>query len=757
MSSTEPNFTDRILRTMSVSGSEDFDRLALDLFADQFENIPIYQAFCRRRGITPTSVKRIHDIPFFPTLGFRYGRIASFPPEATIATFRTTGTTDEKRGSHEYSAFNLYEEASLRSFETLTPVRAAGIALLSLVPATQEKPDSSLAYMVSRLGERCFSTSVSAFQDGCIDLKAAEQACRKAVEQNRPLFIASTTTALADWLAHLQQNNRTLKLLAGSQIFETGGRKGKRNLPNEKDLAQLAYEFLSISEENFLGEYGMTELTSSAWGRPRSGRMIYRFPSWCPVFVLDPGTLQPVTKGEEGMIAVFDSANHGSVSAILTGDWGLANAEGFEILGRASESELRGCSLLVSSSPTASLNRRKDQAGLGTLKTTLRSSSELPFERTLLSLSELTARWSSADLPERRSFEKEFQLQSGWAPGGITEGLNRTFDALRSPLLRDAAEETWPGGRPWRSGRLAVQVYAGNLPVTGVFGFYASLLAGIPAIHRVSSRGGNLLACLHKSLRNIDHQLAQQAAVVETASDDDSETEFLFSQATLIAAQGSDATLDRLKKWVPPGVPFVEYGPRLSFGIVPAEIDLSDEESAAFVEDIFIWEQMGCRSPQLLFFLDPSPARLATAVDRLQTAAGKLAKRWRRNAIPRNLGQVVWRQLENEFDPVDVNRFHMHPQLTAAVMKRPEPRWFSTPGFLQLIGVKTFGEVRSFLKPFSKMLGSCALPHSAFNTSTFRDVRERLSVEEVSPFGRLQSPPFTWRQNGHDRLRSLQP
>ena len=46
-------------------------------------------------------------------------------------------------------------------------------------------------------------------------------------------------------------------------------------------------------------------------------------------------------------LAFFDLANVGSAVHVLTEDLGVAEGEGFRLLGRAAGAELRGCSLVV--------------------------------------------------------------------------------------------------------------------------------------------------------------------------------------------------------------------------------------------------------------------------------------------------------------------------------------------------------------------------------------------------------------------------
>ena len=66
--------------------------------------------------------------------------------------------------------------------------------------------------------------------------------------------------------------------------------------------------------------------------------------------VVDPE--EPVVdlvEGEPGILAIYDLANLHSVSAILTEDVGIKVGNGFEVIGRLSGADLRGCNFLVRS------------------------------------------------------------------------------------------------------------------------------------------------------------------------------------------------------------------------------------------------------------------------------------------------------------------------------------------------------------------------------------------------------------------------
>ena len=91
----------------------------------------------------------------------------------------------------------------------------------------------------------------------------------------------------------------------------------------------------------------MTELTSQAYtGTLRRRRPIsssVRPGCGCASSIRD--ALEEAAAGADGLLAVLDLGNVGSVLHLLTEDLGAAEDGGFRLLGRASGAELRGCSL----------------------------------------------------------------------------------------------------------------------------------------------------------------------------------------------------------------------------------------------------------------------------------------------------------------------------------------------------------------------------------------------------------------------------
>ena len=72
----------------------------------------------------------------------------------------------------------------------------------------------------------------------------------------------------------------------------------------------------------------------------------YHFPPWCRAQVISPETGREVAEGETGLLRIFDLANVRSVLAIQTEDLAVKRGDAFELIGRATQAEPRGCSLM---------------------------------------------------------------------------------------------------------------------------------------------------------------------------------------------------------------------------------------------------------------------------------------------------------------------------------------------------------------------------------------------------------------------------
>ena len=349
-----PAAVERALTFIREPSGDDFDSVALDVFAHQFARNEPYRRFCRSRGRTPESVRAWEDIPAVPTAAFKEAVLSTAP---AVRIFATSGTSRgaERRGRHHLPDLSLYEAAWEEPFRRhLLPDRER-MRILSLIPSEAALPDSSLSYMVERALER-FGAPGSGrfFEPPGADLDGFRATMGDAVDAGEPVLLLGTAFALAHVLDDLIRRGERYLLPAGSRIMDTGGFKGRGREVSRDELMRMVEAHLGVPSTHVVGEYGMTELCSQFYeptlarfvaGSPRSGERFYEAPPWVRTRVLDPATLETAAPGRAGLLAHVDLANAWTVSAVVTEDVGEWVDGGFRLLGRARDAELRGCSL----------------------------------------------------------------------------------------------------------------------------------------------------------------------------------------------------------------------------------------------------------------------------------------------------------------------------------------------------------------------------------------------------------------------------
>ncbi len=339
----------RIRGFLTDPASADFDTLARDAFAYQFQEIAPYRDLCVRRGITPESIGDWTEIPAVPALAFKSLELSAAPARET---FVSSGTTGSNPSRHLHPFPDLYRAAIDASFPAacLGPAGSEAPPILALIPNREQAPHSSLSFMIDHV-VASFGAPSSAFAFGPrgVEAAAARSWLGARQREGQPVLIAATAFALVQLFDALDRFGLRFRLPPGSIVFETGGFKGRELELSRDELLDRLQDRLAVPPSAVVGEYGMTELSSQFYTRlgGNDRAAIFYPPHWARVRILHPETLEEAPPGETGIVAVLDLANLGSAIHLLTEDLGSAEGEGFRLSGRASGAELRGCSLTV--------------------------------------------------------------------------------------------------------------------------------------------------------------------------------------------------------------------------------------------------------------------------------------------------------------------------------------------------------------------------------------------------------------------------
>ncbi len=316
----------------SINSASAFESAALDTFAFQYENVPVYRQFCTLLNVSAKDVNSLDKIPYLPIQFFKSHTIL---PKKTTAelTFSSSGTTGSTTSKHHVLKAALYEQSFLQGFQRCYG-NPSNYVILALLPSYLERQGSSLVYMANSLIEKSGHSDSGFYLN---NLEALTHTIERLEKIKQPTILIGVSYALLDLIERNPLNlNHTI-------VMETGGMKGRRKEMIKEELHHILKKGFGVTQIH--SEYGMTELLSQAYSK---GEGVYHCPPWMRVSTRDTEDPLQAVHGKTGGINVIDLANRYSCSFIATDDLGRVASNGsFKILGRFDSSDIRGCNLMV--------------------------------------------------------------------------------------------------------------------------------------------------------------------------------------------------------------------------------------------------------------------------------------------------------------------------------------------------------------------------------------------------------------------------
>ncbi len=339
----------QLIGTQALPPGNLFKHLALRLFKYQFEQNRPYRELILSQNINADTIQDWDEIPPFPAMAFKFSVVACRPLSLAERVFVSSGTTQEERSRHAFFDLDIAKAAILTHFKKhLLPDRER-IRFAILTPSPQEAPQSSLSHMMEVVRTTYGSDGSGYYIEG--GRLQSEQLAADLLEASTPICLLGTSFSFVHFIDFFEQKGRPCPLPKGSRLMDTGGLKGKSRTVPPEWIYQKAESLWEIPRNYCVNEYGMTEMTSQFYdgiiGTDIKFPRAYMAPPQVKTRVLSPETLEPVAKGEIGILAHYDLANIDSVAAILTEDLGREVTGGFLLIGRAAHAPDKGCSIAI--------------------------------------------------------------------------------------------------------------------------------------------------------------------------------------------------------------------------------------------------------------------------------------------------------------------------------------------------------------------------------------------------------------------------
>ena len=317
-----------IFKIQSIEG---FERYALQIFRWQAKYNKVYSDFLKLINKKVETVHSIQEIPFLPIAFFKNHQVVS-GSTSTKLVFKSSGTTNANRSVHYLTNPGIYLDSFSKSYRMHVGDPKDHV-IVALLPNYIEQGDSSLVYMVNELIRQ---TNNHLSQFVLSNLSMVQEIFEKTSLQKKQLVLFGVSYSLMD-LCDLSLD------LNGVWIVETGGMKGRRE-EISKDILHNKIR-IALNPHKIFSEYGMTEMCSQAYSINDD---LFQTPNWMKVYVSEvDDPFSDHIENKKGRLNIVDLANLYSCSFIQTDDLGIKHNDGFKLLGRIQNSDIRGCNQLV--------------------------------------------------------------------------------------------------------------------------------------------------------------------------------------------------------------------------------------------------------------------------------------------------------------------------------------------------------------------------------------------------------------------------
>ena len=155
----------------------------------------------------------------------------------------------------------------------------------------------------------------------------------------------------------------------------------------------------------------------------------------------------------------------------------------------------------------------------------------------------------------------------------------------------------------------ALHVLVGNVPLTGIYSVFRSLLTKNQTVVKLPSR--DLISTLYFIWGMLDvnkqgpdycQRLNKSLSVLYVPNDSQELTD-LIEASDIVCAWGKGESLKRIKERVSHSTPFLEFGPKRSYSLVFADECRHDEAAVRVAHDVSVYDQEACLSTQRLFVI----------------------------------------------------------------------------------------------------------------------------------------------------------
>jgi hypothetical protein len=639
---SEPDRRGRLLEALNAA------------YARHVTECPAYRRYCQRRGFGPGRVfDSVEAFPFLPVQAFKEsaGLLCSVPQSEVKTRLYSSATTgkpseiviDQRTARRQVRALATVMQAVLG--ERRRPFLVMDADPRQVTPGVLRARTAAVRGFLNAARDVRYGLVANA--QGGLDLgfEDLESAARAFGESGEPPVVFGFTFVLFKHvLEPFRAAGRRLDMPRGTSVVHIGGwKKLAAERISPAAFKQAVAGTFGVDPARITDFYGFTEQLGVVYPEDGDGNKVC--PAFAEVVVRDPATLEPLPDGAAGLLEFLTPLPHSYPGlAVLTDDLGRIVGRGvgpggwngtrFQVLGRAANTEPRGCgdilgeklavvaarsasgtnvvpteAAVTAGSTTAAFPRLLFSTGgnevggaldvavdegalpkvdLGVLAGRLRDARPIldrySVDEIIALLAAAAQRWATD--PELVPLKTQgLAFLATWCSAG---NLRRIADASlrgRRGYLDgfQAVGGQWRTALAARSRGLVVHWLAGNVPALAMLVLAQSIVARNANLLKASRRSARVLPRLLDAFRGLvvttaagkvlrGDDLLETMAVVYCDRDDRVAAAALSGAADVrLAWGGAEAVRAIVNLPKHPGTEDVVFGPRLSFMIVGRE------------------------------------------------------------------------------------------------------------------------------------------------------------------------------------------
>ena len=357
---------------------------------------------------------------------------------------------------------------------------------------------------------------------------------------------------------------------------------------------------------------------------------------------------------------------------------------------------------------------------------------------------------ASAALGRDEELVKALVSSTGLSEAGVRWTLGAATGAVRVETLLSLRRRTGIvfEGRTNRT-ELAAVVLAGNVFTAALKAMLLPLLLQVPVLVRASRRERVLPAALAAAL---PAPFRRACAVVDFPPDDEAAARAFLARADAIQVYGGDGTVARWRALAPPGAAFIPHGHGVGAAVLPSFVHRLDRAADALSLDVAAYDQRGCLSPVRVLVEGDGSRTEAFA----RALAEALARR--EVELPRGVASSAMREAEARWRSLaGALAEGLHEAPSFAVARAGSDPLPAPPGQRLIVveGVPDTAAAHARLAPLGPHLKALGVCTEGFSPLVALAWVPPGTTPRVSPFGRMQTPPFDALDDGRPPWEGL--